>query len=46
VPNPGAGKEHTFRAWRLNGSDTEAVAMRNIRPESLTLEADDETTEE
>jgi hypothetical protein len=46
VPNPGAGKEHAFRAWRLKGSDTEAVAMRTIRAESLTLEADDETTEE
>lgn len=46
VPNPGAGREHVFRAWRLNGSETEAVAMRNIRPESLTLEVDDETTDE
>ncbi len=46
VPNPGAGREHLFRAWRLNGSEKEPVAMRNIQPESLTLEADDETTEE
>jgi hypothetical protein len=43
---PGAGREHVFRAWRLHGSDAEPVAMRNIRAESLTLEADDETTEE
>jgi hypothetical protein len=46
VPNPGAGREHVFRAWRLNGSEKEPVAMRNIQPESLTLEADDETTTE
>ena len=26
--------------------EKEPVAMRNIQPESLTLEADDETTEE
>jgi hypothetical protein len=35
-----------FRAWRLNGSETETVAMRNVRPESLTLENDDESTDE
>jgi len=46
VPNPGAGKEHVFRAWRLKGSVTDGVSMRNIQPESLVLEADDETTEE
>ncbi|MHB1556005.1 MAG: hypothetical protein ACYC61_00865 [Isosphaeraceae bacterium] len=28
VPNPGAGREHVFRAWRLNGTDPEPVAMR------------------
>jgi hypothetical protein len=32
VPNPGAGREHVFRAWRLNGTDAEPVAMRSIRP--------------
>ncbi len=46
VPNPGAGKEHLFRAWRLNGCENEPVAIRKIRPESLTLEGDDETTEQ
>ena len=30
VPNPGAGREHVFRAWRLKGSDEEPVAMRAI----------------
>lgn len=28
VPNPGAGTEHRFRAWRLTGSSNEAVRMR------------------
>ncbi len=45
IPNPGAGQEHVFRAWRLKGSDPEPVAVRNIPPESLTLDADDQTTE-
>jgi hypothetical protein len=58
VPNPDAGREHVFRAWRLNGTDTDPVAMRSIRPKqnvrpkrgvrlkSPTLKADQETTEE
>lgn len=28
VPNPGAGREHVFRAWRLKGSPETPVAMR------------------
>lgn len=28
VPNPSAGKEHIFRAWRLRGSLMEAVTIR------------------
>lgn len=30
VPNPGAGTEHTFRAWRLKGSLKTPVVMRNL----------------
>jgi hypothetical protein len=57
VPNPDAGREHAFRAWRLKGSDTEPVAMRSIRPtqsipkkrsvrpKSSTPTADPQTTE-
>ena len=30
VPNPGAGREHVFRAWRLNGSPAEPVSMRAV----------------
>jgi hypothetical protein len=29
VPNPGAGHEHVFRAWRLKGSVPDKVSMRN-----------------
>lgn len=30
VPNPEAGKEHVFHAWRLNGRDKSPVTMRDI----------------
>jgi hypothetical protein len=30
VPNPGAGREHAFRAWRLPGGSKEKVAMRPV----------------
>jgi hypothetical protein len=46
APNPGAGREHVFRAWRLNGSKTDPVIMRSTPPESLTLDVDDLTTED
>jgi len=29
VPNPGAGREHVFRAWRPRGSPTDSVTMRS-----------------
>ncbi len=29
VPNPGAGNEHVFRAWRLKGSDSAPTIMRD-----------------
>jgi hypothetical protein len=32
VSNPGAGRQHVFRAWRLNGSSTAAVAILNVTP--------------
>ena len=34
VPNPGAGREHVFRAWRLKGADPEPVAMRDAPTKS------------
>jgi len=29
IPNPGAGTVHTFQAWRLEGSPTDTVHMRD-----------------
>jgi hypothetical protein len=31
VPNPDAGREHMFRAWRLEGSPADKVSMRQVR---------------
>ena len=45
VPNPGAHREHLFRAWRLEGSPEDHVAMRPITPETLVLETDDDVSE-
>ena len=42
IPNPGAGKEHRFRAWRFNGSPMDPVAMRSFRPESVVPDVVDE----
>jgi hypothetical protein len=30
IPNPGAGREHHFRAWRVEGSSRDPVSMRAI----------------
>jgi len=46
VPNPGAGREHVFRAWRLKGSVADLVSMRNLRVDAEIPEADEETVEE
>jgi hypothetical protein len=45
VPNPGAGREHAFRAWRLKGSPEEPVSMRSVDAEAATAEPDDERLE-
>jgi hypothetical protein len=42
APNPGAGKEHVFRAWRLKGSNASPVIMRAIGPAALESDNDDE----
>jgi hypothetical protein len=39
IPNPGAGREHRFSAWRVAGSPTDAVTMRS--PEQQKTEASD-----
>lgn len=38
IPNPGAGKEHTFRAWRLNGSANNPVSLRAVEQVTEELE--------
>ncbi len=40
VPNPDAGKEHAFRAWRTKGEKGDPASMR-----SMAVEADDEDKE-
>ncbi|MGA3056703.1 MAG: hypothetical protein ABSE70_01505 [Candidatus Limnocylindrales bacterium] len=42
VPNPSAGKEHSFRAWRLQGSPTTAVSLGPFDPSQIELEAADD----
>lgn len=45
VPNPGAGREHAFRAWRLKGSPADLVSMRAIAPEALEFDAEEDSPE-
>jgi hypothetical protein len=40
VPNPGAGREHAFRAWRLRKSPISRVSMRNLPPDAAVPDAD------
>jgi hypothetical protein len=42
VPNPGAGREHHFRAWRLSGSPPDPVTMRDFQPENVVSGVSDE----
>lgn len=42
VPNPAVGREHAFRAWRLQGSPLDPVSMQHVEPGSMELEAADE----
>jgi hypothetical protein len=44
VPNPAAGREHVFHAWRLADASDEPVAMRpvaEVRPEPAEVDDDD-----
>jgi len=40
VPNPGAGREHRFRAWRVRGSPMDPVTMRPLPADSIVPESD------
>jgi len=45
VSNPGAGREHAFRAWRLKGSPNEPVSMRPLDVSVEAPETDDDCLE-
>lgn len=45
VANPGAGREHLFRAWRRAGSPTNPVTMRSVSTAVETPEGDDDHAE-
>ena len=40
VANPGAGREHAFRAWRLKGSSDEPATMRSGKATPADMETD------
>ena len=42
IPNPGADREHVFRAWRLNGSPNDPVSMRPVMPVPDQIDSSDE----
>ena len=42
IPNPHAGREHGFQAWRLKGSPTDSVSMRPAQDAMPAEEADDD----
>jgi hypothetical protein len=41
IPNPYAGREHTFRAWRLDGGSDEPVVMREAATTNIGSDKDD-----
>jgi hypothetical protein len=45
VPNPHAGREHAFRAWRLKGSAVEPVSMRAPDSEARTIDVETDSLE-
>ena len=45
VANPGAGRKHTFTAWRQKGSNTEPVSMQKFNPATIEQDASDDETE-
>ena len=46
VPNPGNGRQHLFRAWRLKGDKSDTVLLRAIDLGKIKLDAGDEDEEE
>ena len=39
IPNPGAGTQHAFRAWRLKGSPMTPVIMRDIQSINIGVDS-------
>jgi hypothetical protein len=46
MANPAAGREHSFRGWRLKGSSTEQVSMAPLNPLKVELDSADEEEDE
>jgi hypothetical protein len=46
IPNPGAGREHAFKAWRLAGSPADPISLRPVDIAVMEQEAPDEDEEE
>lgn len=42
IPNPGAGREHAFKAWRLTGSPADPVSLRPVDVAVMEQEAPDD----
>lgn len=45
APNPAAGTEHAFRAWRVRGCSLEPVSMRDVPGPSSDADLDEEGTD-
>lgn len=46
VPNPGAGRVHRFRAWRLDGEGEPRVRMRELRLEQAEADPDEDENDD
>jgi hypothetical protein len=46
VANPGAGREHVFRGWRVKGSGTDRVSMAHFEPLNMNADSADEKDDE
>jgi hypothetical protein len=46
IPNPGAGTTHRFRAWCLRGDPTEPICLRQLNPDDLAAEMDQQVDHE
>lgn len=45
IHNPGAGRDHVFRAWSIEGAVREQVRMTRLEPANLKADGTDETEE-